>query len=293
MTHGVSISRAVRIARRAADACTGTAVVGDDGRLETEIAIDVARSGLREGVAQEALAILYRGGTVAPDSDPVPMQTDDGRRAVALPLAVRPRKGQQTASLRIDVRLPGHEGEAVDVVVERVRPSLAPLFIVLALAMLAGLAILLNGWGDPSARSGHYEGKTTEEIQADLDADVAWHSMEISVAGRVAMAEGSTFCELRVENVEANHCDQKVRVWEAGHEEDVLFESGAIAPGEYIQHVELAHPLPVGTHTLTVQFQGYERQPSLLSDEGVPLGHDTFGASCAAEVELEVVPASE
>lgn len=57
--------------------------------------------------------------------------------------------------------------------VERVLPNLTPLAIILALAMLAGLAILLNGWGDPSARKGHYEGKTTEEIQADLDQDIA------------------------------------------------------------------------------------------------------------------------
>ena len=143
-----------------------------------------------------------------------------------------------------------------------------------------------------TARKGHYEGKAREEIQRDLDQDIAWYSMEISVASRVTMAEGSTSCELRVENVEANHCDQKVRVWETGHEDDVLFESGAIAPGEYLQWVELAHPLEVGVHTLTVQFQGYEQSPTLLSDEGQLLGHDTFGASCAAEVTVEVVPTS-
>lgn len=160
-----------------------------------------------------------------------------------------------------------------------------------AAALLA--AWLLGAWGDPSARKGHYEGKTPEEIQADLDQDVAWYSMEISVASRVAVLEGQTRIEVRIENIEANHCDQKVRIWETGHEDDVLYESGAIAPDEYLQFVELAHALPVGIHMLTVQFQGYGQSPTLVSDEGQLLGHDTFGASCAAEVTLEVVPASE
>ena len=81
--------------------------------------------------------------------------------------------------------------------------------------------------------------------------------MEISVASRVTMAEGSTTCELRVENVEANHCDQKVHVWETGNEDDVLFESGAISPGEYLQWVELAHPLEVRTTRHAVHHSGH------------------------------------
>lgn len=161
-------------------------------------------------------------------------------------------------------------------------------------AMLVGCvlaaALAPKPWGDPSARRGHYEGKSHQEIQRDLDTDVAWYAMEISVASRMSVPEGETRVEARIENVEANHCDQRVRIWETGREDDVLFESGAIAPGEYLQFVELAHALPVGTHDLTVQFQGYEREATLVSDEGVPLGHDTFGASCAAEVVLEVTP---
>jgi hypothetical protein len=72
--------------------------------------------------------------------------------------------------------------------------------------------------------------------------------------------------------------------------DDVLFESGAIAPGEYLFRANLAHPLPVGTHNVTVEFQGYERTPTLLSNEGVPLGHNRFGASASAEVTINVRP---
>jgi hypothetical protein len=146
------------------------------------------------------------------------------------------------------------------------------------------------GWGDPRARKGYYKGKTAEEIQRDLDQQVDWYSMEISVASVMELAEGETEVEARIENVENNHCDQKVRMYLTDNPDDVLFESGAIAPGEYLFRANLAHPLPVGTHNVTVEFQGYERTPTLLSNEGVPLGHNRFGASASAEVTINVRP---
>lgn len=292
MTHGVSIAHAKRIARSAPSACITSAKVDEQGRLRADIAIDVAEARLRPGKTQDVRVIAYETVGRTDDAIPQPIVTESGRKALAIPLSVRPRDGQAVVRLRVGAALPGHAGEWVDLVVERVRPSLVPLAIALGAATLSVAVVLLNGWGDPTARKGHYEGKSTAEIRADLDQDIAWYEMGISVAGHVTMPEGSTSCELRVENVESNHCDQKVRVWETGNEDDVLYESGAIAPGEYLQTVELAHPLDVGTHTLTVQFQGYERQPALISDEGRVLGHDTFGASCAAEVTVEVLPAS-
>lgn len=160
---------------------------------------------------------------------------------------------------------------------------------VLAIAVLAVACALLQ-WGDPRARKGYYEGKTPEEIQEDLNEEVAWYAMEISVASTMQVGEGQTRVEARVENVENNHCDQKVRMYPTGDPTDVLFESGALAPGEYLQFVDLAHPLPVGRNAVTVEFQGYERTPTLVSDEGQILGHDRFGASAAAEVTIDVLP---
>ena len=169
-----------------------------------------------------------------------------------------------------------------------VKPFIIGGFIIAVSAIAA--IIILDPWGDPRARKGYYEGKTKEEIQKDLDEQVAWYSMEISIASYMEMHEGEKEVEARIENVEANHCDQKVKIYENGHPDDVLYESGAIAPGEYIQNIELAHPLDVGVHKLTVEFQGYEQNMTLLSDEGQLFGHDTFGASCAAEVTLYVAP---
>lgn len=172
----------------------------------------------------------------------------------------------------------------------RKQPALMLLGLVICICALLATMPLLS-WKDPRARRGYYEGKTQEEIQRDLDEQVDWYAMEISVASAMEVAEGQTQVEARLENVVNNHCDQKVRIYETNDPSDVLFQSGAIAPGEYLQYVDLAHPLPVGRHELTVEFQGYEQAPSLMSDEGEFLGHDRFGASAAAEVALTVRPA--
>ncbi|MDO4537328.1 MAG: hypothetical protein Q4B54_04140 [Coriobacteriales bacterium] len=158
----------------------------------------------------------------------------------------------------------------------------------LALAVCA--AMLLNGWGDPRARKGYYEGKTDDEIRDDLSSQVDWYAMEISIASAMELAENDTHLEARIENVAANHCDQKVRMYLTEDPQDVLFESGALAPGEYLQFVDLVHALPVGRHAVTVEFQGYEQAPAIVSDEGQLLGHNRFGASCAAEVTIDVRP---
>ncbi len=165
--------------------------------------------------------------------------------------------------------------------------------VALMLLLLVGTiaAYLVLTWGDPRARKGYYDGKTPEEIQSDLDTQVDWYSMEISVASAMQVEEGKTRVEARIENVEANHCDQKVRMYLTDDPSDVLFESGAISPGEYLQYVDLTHPLPVGRHDVTVEFQGYEEAPALVSDEGRVLGHNRFGASAAAEVTIDVVSA--
>ena len=160
--------------------------------------------------------------------------------------------------------------------------------IVVLVVIVVAIAALLSQtcWKDPGVERGHLEGIGLG--QEGTPAEVGWDEMAISVAGVMEMAEGETTLEARIENIETNHCDQKVRMYLADNPQDVLFESGAIGPGEYLRTVELAHPLEVGTHLMVVEFQGYERDASVISDEGIPLGHDKFGASCSAEVEVRV-----
>ena len=286
--HGnTSFLHAIASGLRPREGCLFTRLVDAHGHFLAGIELDAEALRLRAGRPQEVRILLFEPGSIGGNHLPRPIRTADGRHALAHTQTVTAGAGERFLDVAVDVTVRGYENQWVDLVVERAHTR-APLVAagLAALAVTAGLA--LATWGDPAARRGHYEGKTDEEIQADLDADVAWYAMEISVASAMTVAEGQTTIEARIENPEANHCDQKVRILTAEGEE--LYASGALHPGEYLQTVELAHPLALGTHTLTVEFQGYEQAPTLLSDEGVPLGHDTFGASCAAQVELTVVP---
>ena len=290
MHHKVSVEQARREARRAGRGSMSEATVGADGRLVMEVDFDLADLATKKN--RDMFVILYDADRTADGTVPEPLTTDDGTRAVVVPCAACPDIEDGIVTFGFDVSLPGHEGKRIAALVVNARRRQPLPLAAAALAVpCVAAAVLLCSWGDPTARRGHYEGMTPDEIRADLSRDVACHSMEISVAPRVRMTEGSTSLEARIENPEANKCDQKVKIWEAGNEGDVLYESGAIAPGEHIQRAELAHSLPVGTHRLIVEFQGYDQVPALVSDEGVLLGHDTFGASCAAEMEVEVVPA--
>lgn len=188
MTHGVSIAKAVRIAHRAKGARTGPVGIDKEGKLQATIPLDVSEVGLKPGRSQDMLAVLYEAGSLDEDATPVPVATDDGRHAIAIPLTIQLRQDQKIACVRVGIRLPGHENADVDILVVPVRRNRLPL-VAAAIVVLAVAAVLaLNPWGDPSARKGHYEGKTTEEIQADLDADVAWHSMEISSSSKYSVA---------------------------------------------------------------------------------------------------------
>ena len=198
----------------------------------------------------------------------------------------------KTVKISLTKTFPELAGKTVRIAAIPYRSKKPLLMVLAALAILAVIiGIIISGWGDPRAKKGYYDGKSKEEIQRDLDSQVDWYSMEISVANAMVMNEGSTEVEARIENVVNNHCDQKVKMYPNGHPEDVLFSSGAIRPGEYIQTVNLSHPLPVGRHAITVEFQGYDQNMTLMSNEGQFLGHDTFGASCAAEVTIDVRPA--
>lgn len=132
----------------------------------------------------------------------------------------------------------------------------------LVAAALGGAWWFFNGgdaWFDPSATTGGYESMSAEEIQDDLDRKVAEGSMNVSIASSITFADGGTAAQARIENIEENHYDQKVSITldETG---EVLYESGAIAPGQKIDMIEIAHPLSSGAHDATATFTGFDRE---------------------------------
>lgn len=158
------------------------------------------------------------------------------------------------------------------------KKALAAVLVVVLLAVggFAAWNVLGKGdsWYDPSAVTGHYEGKSQDEIIADLNRQVEEGMMNISIAGVLSSPDGRT-AEARIENIEANGRDQKVVITldETG---EVLYESGAIAPGQYVQTIELARDLEPGVYEVTATFTGYDLDT-----------HEEDGRA-AAQVKLQV-----
>ncbi|MCR5582748.1 MAG: hypothetical protein K6F70_03940 [Eggerthellaceae bacterium] len=195
--------------------------------------------------------------------------------------------------------LPSGEGVTPCIIISA-RPILVPLPFKIALAVLVLAAVgavgaftfLNSQWLDPNAQKGYYEGKTDEEIQEDLKQYVDEHSMQISVSPFVQISPGSTQASgLNVENIENNHCAQKftISLQDTG---EVLYESGAIYPGEYVADIELSRPLDEGVYAANVVFQGYEEGMTLFSD-GQLFTHAEFGSPVTGVILLIVTDDDE
>ena len=63
----------------------------------------------------------------------------------------------------------------------------------------------------------------------------------------------------RIDNIENNHVDQKVKLVFEGTNE-VIYESGAIAPGSYIENIRLNRYIEPGVYKLNAIFIGYDQE---------------------------------
>ena len=148
-----------------------------------------------------------------------------------------------------------------------------------ALLLAVGAAVAFAGgddWFDPNAEQGFYEGKTEEEIQEDLNRVVGEGMMNISIAGTIRFEDGGRVGIARFENIQANHVDQKLTITLADTGE-VIYESGAVAPGYYIEAIEINRDLEPGVYEAVATFQGYD-----------PQTHEPAGGALAATITLAV-----
>ena len=110
---------------------------------------------------------------------------------------------------------------------------------------------------DPNAAIGQYEGKTQEEIQAELDKIVEEGMFNISINSTVMMENGESEAELRIENLAANRHLMRVEIT-LDDAEEIIYTSGLIEPGYYIQSVPLDVVLKQGVHAATAVFTAYD-----------------------------------
>lgn len=145
------------------------------------------------------------------------------------------------------------------------------LYIVLVMVLLAVIGVLLflllrpkdDGQSverrnrDPNAAVGQHEGKSQEELVAELNKIVADGMFNISINSSVVMEHGGSEAELRIENIAANRHLMDV-VLTRDDTGEVLYASGLIEPGYHIQSVPLDVTLEKGVYTATAVFTAYD-----------------------------------
>lgn len=112
-------------------------------------------------------------------------------------------------------------------------------------------------WYDDDAGAGSYEGKSDEEVKADLEKTIAEGMMNISIASNITVSAQTGQAEARIENIAANKVDQKVTL-ELADTGEVIYESGAIAPGSHVQTIQLDANLEPGVYGALATFDGYD-----------------------------------
>ena len=130
--------------------------------------------------------------------------------------------------------------------------------VAIVVACVLGFMAFSNaGQGrDPNAALGQLEGKTPEEVQAELDRIVEEGMLNISIASVIEFADGTAPGTAYIENVPGNHYAMKVRIVldDTG---DVVYESGGLKPGTYIETITLSQDLEPGSYPATATFAAY------------------------------------
>ena len=143
--------------------------------------------------------------------------------------------------------------------------------IIVLLLMVIGLLIFLlprPGGGarsprntppmrDANAAIGQYEGKTDEEIQAELNRIVEEGMFNISINPEIVMESGSADAELRIENVPGNQHLMSVEITldDTG---EVIYKSGLIEPNYHIQSAPLDKTLAAGIYAAAATFYAHD-----------------------------------
>lgn len=136
------------------------------------------------------------------------------------------------------------------------------ILIALIAALLAGLymctdAELPGRERNVNAEYGQLDGKTDEEIQAELNRVVDESMFDISIAHTITFPDGDSEGELRIENVPGNRYLLECTLTEDGTG-DVLYESGILEPNHHITKGKLLKHLDAGNYKATALFRALD-----------------------------------
>lgn len=109
---------------------------------------------------------------------------------------------------------------------------------------------------DALALGGMLPGKTDQEIVDILSTKVAEGMVDIGIAAGPVFENGGKKGRIAIENIAANHYSFQVdiRLDDTG---DIIYQSGLIDPGFYIEYIELNKTLQAGDYQATAHFTTY------------------------------------
>ena len=152
------------------------------------------------------------------------------------------------------------------------KKGLLVLLVLLLLAVIVFLSLLLlqkpaqtqPGMREANAMIGQFQGKTEEEIQAELNRVVEKGMFNISINPDILMESGESEAEIRVENVPGNQYLMGVTITldDTGEE---IYRSGLIEPNHHVQKIRILKVLSKGTYEATALFTAYEPETEAVA----------------------------
>ena len=149
------------------------------------------------------------------------------------------------------------------------RQRVIALAVIVALLLVIGVLVFLllrpepggqivtSAKRDPNASIGQIEGKTQEEIQAELNRLVEQGMFNVSINPDIRFESGDAEGDVRIENVPGNYYLMRVTLTldDTG---ETVYTSGMLEPNYHIQTAKLDVPLKKGTYPATALFTAYE-----------------------------------
>lgn len=129
---------------------------------------------------------------------------------------------------------------------------------------------------DTNAEEGGLNGRSEEEIQAELNKKVEEGMINISMNTSPTFHDGKSKGNLMIVNSEANHYPQIVYIVRKDTNEEI-YRSGGIPVGSKVENAALSVDLPAGTYDCVAYFNNAD------SETGAILG--TAGAEITITVE--------
>lgn len=137
------------------------------------------------------------------------------------------------------------------------------LVIVIAAAAAGGYLLWKNGQDnlhkDLTALEGQLPYKSQEDIEKALNTIVDEGMFNISINQNPVFKDGQSEGTMGIENIPGNQYMMQVTVTRDDNGE-VVYESGLIDPGYYIEKATLKTPLPAGEYQCTAVFTAYDME---------------------------------